>query len=106
LKIFFDVSTTNYEENKELLIKALDYLQNRCEIVNGYQLGKPVSRFGWTFFKLWLKPNLVLKIEEKLSDMIKKTKGKKHEEKFTNFMSDYFLSKGCNVKLKLTENED
>jgi len=35
--------------------------------------------------------------------MIKKAKGRKQNEKFLNFISDFFLSKGCSVKLKLIE---
>jgi hypothetical protein len=35
--------------------------------------------------------------------MIKKAKGSKSEEKFTNFLSDYFQSQGCKAKIKLIE---
>ena len=105
MKIIFEVSTTNYDKDIEFVTTALDDLQKLCETDNGYQFSKPMSRFGWTFFKLWIKPNLFLKINEKFSDMIKKTKGSKQNEKFTNFMSDFFSSKECNVKLKLTEED-
>jgi len=64
-----------------------------------------VSRFGWTFFKLWITPNLHLKIDEEFSDMIKKAKGRKQNEKFTNFMSDFFTSRECNVKLKIAKED-
>jgi hypothetical protein len=37
--------------------------------------------------------------------MIKKAKGRKQNEKFTNFMSDFFASKECSVKLKITEED-
>ena len=102
-EIIFEISITDYEKNIENVTKALDDLQKHYKIENGFLFSKPMSRFGWTFFKLWLKPNLHSKIDEHFSDMIKKAKGRKQNEKFCNFMSDFFLSKGCSVKLKLIE---
>ena len=103
MKTIFEVSTTQYDEDKILIIKALSHLQTLCELSDAYQLGKPVSRFGWTFVPLWLKPSLLTKIEEKFSDMIQKAKGRKNDEKLTNFMIDFFESRGCKIKLKLVE---
>lgn len=103
MKIIFEVGTTQYEEDKMSMIKALSHLQTLCETPDAYQLGKPISRFGWTFFSLWLKPNLITQIEERFSDMISKSKGRKNDEKFTNFMVDFFNSRDCKIKLKLVE---
>lgn len=105
MKIIFEVSTTQYDQDKISMIKALSHLQTLCETPDAYQIGKPVSRFGWTFFSLWLKPSLITKIEEKFSDMIDKSKGRKNDEKFTNFMADFFNSRKCNLKLKLVDSD-
>ena len=99
----FQISSTRYDDDKILIIKALSHIQTLCEISNGYQLGNPVTRFGWTFVPLWIKPSLLTKIEEKFSDMIKKSKGRHLEEKLTNFMIDFFESRDCKIKLKLVE---
>lgn len=103
MKIIFEVSTTQYDEDKISMIKTLSHLETLCETPDAYQLGKPISRFGWTFFSLWLKPNLVTQIEERFSDMINKSKGRKNDEKFTNFMIDFFNSRDCKLKLKLVD---
>lgn len=103
MKIVFEVSTTQYDEDKISMIKALSHLQTLCEIHDAYRLGKPVSRFGWTFFPLWIKPNLITQIEKNFSEMINKSKGRKNDEKFTNFMMDFFNSRGCKIKLKLVD---
>ena len=105
MKTIFEVSSKDYEKDKELVKKALTELENLCEVSDSYEFSKPMSRFGWTFFKLWLKPALFQKIDEKFADMIKKAKGNKHDEKLTNFMTDFFSSRGCNVKLKLLETD-
>jgi hypothetical protein len=101
----FQISSTQYDEDKILIIKALSHIQTLCEISDGYQLGNPVTRFGWTFVPLMLKSNLLSKIEEKFSDMIQKSKGRKNNEKLTNFMIDFFESRDCKLKLKLVESD-
>ena len=70
---------------------------------NGYVLSEPTSKFGWTFFKIAFKPNLQNGIEEKFSDMISKYRWSNQQEKFVKFMSDYFHSRDCDVKVKLSD---
>jgi hypothetical protein len=105
MNTIFQISSTQYDEDKILIIKALSHIQTLCEISDGYQLGKPVTKFGWTFVPLMIKSNLLFKIEEKFSDMIKKSKGRKNNEKLTNFMIDFFESRDCKLKLKLVESD-
>lgn len=97
------ISTTNYDENIAFIKKALINLESICNVTNGYALSAPESTFGWTFLKIALKLNFVHEIDKKFSDMISKSKGGKFEEKFTNFLSDYFESRDCKIKLKLLE---
>jgi hypothetical protein len=105
MKTVFEISSTQYDEDKINLIKALSHLQTQCDLSDAYQLGSPVSKFGWTFVPLWIKPALIIKIEEKFSDMIQKAKGRKNDEKLTNFMMDFFESRGCKIRLKLVESD-
>ena len=106
MQIVYEVSTTQYDDDKICMIKALSHLQTLCETPDTYQLGESTSRFGWTFFSLLLKPNLITQIEEKFSDMINQSKGRTNDEKFTNFMIDFFHSRGCKIKLKLAPDAD
>jgi hypothetical protein len=99
----FEISSIDYLEDKRLINNALSDMAAQCGLQNDFEFGNPVSRFGWTFFKLWIKTNLQSQINEKFFDMIKKAKGSKSEEKFTNFLSDYFQSQGCKAKIKLIE---
>ncbi|MEM3076395.1 MAG: hypothetical protein QXW37_06130 [Candidatus Nitrosotenuis sp.] len=99
----FDVSSTDYMEDKRLINNALSDMAAQCGMQNDFEFSSPTSKFGWTFFKLWIKPNLQAQIEIKFADMIKKSKGSKPEEKYTNFMSDYFQSKGCKVRIKMID---
>ena len=99
----FEIATTNYDDDKLLLRKSLGKLQNLCKISDGYLLEDPVSKFGWTFFQMLMKTHLHLAIEEEFYDMIKKSKGSKPEEKFTDFLTKYFEKNDCKIRLKLLE---
>ena len=101
MSIIFELSTTNYLEDKLNVKKALSHLETLCEAWNGYTFGEPEEKAGWTFFKLKFRPELHQGIEKKFSDMIEKYSWSKPEEKFRRFMEEYFQAKNCNVKVKL-----
>ena len=98
---FFEISTTKYVEDVKLLQVAMIKMAGICNIATGFKFGDPTSRFGWTFFKIFIDQELYIGIEDEFSDMIKKSKGHKPDEKFMNFLSQYFESRGCNVKMKM-----
>ena len=101
--VYFEISTTKYEENIKLLQVAMTKMAAVCNVTVGFKFGDPVSRFGWTFFHLIIEQELYIEIIGKFSDMIKKCKGRKQDEKFTEFISHYFESRGCNVKIKMAK---
>lgn len=98
-----EISTKNYENDVVLVKKALSQLETLVQGYNGYLLSESTSNFGWTFFKIALKPNLQKGIEEEFSDMINRYRWGKQPEKFAKFMEDYFQAKGCSVKVKLVD---
>ena len=64
-----------------------------------YTLSEPSSKFGWTFFKLEFKSNLQISISKKFSDILAKYQLNDEAGKFTKFMNDYFIARGCNVRV-------
>ena len=100
---FFEISTTNYEEDIKTIQLAMPKMAAVCNISTGFRFGDPTSKLGWTFFQLFMEQELYVGIEDKFADMIKKTKGDKPDEKFINFLGMYFESKGCNVKVKIVK---
>ncbi len=99
----FEASTTDYDNIIIQIKKALSHLETRCGTPNVYVLSEPVSRFGWTFFKIAMKPALVDAIEEKFADMIQRYRDGKPEERLVKFLSDFFESKNCKIRLKIIE---
>jgi len=99
----FEVSTTSYEDDVLQIKRALSHLETRCGAPGSYVLSEPVFRFGWTFFQIAMKPVLVDGIEGKFADMIRRYREGKPEERLVKFLSDFFESRGCKIKLKITE---
>ncbi|HVZ62774.1 MAG TPA: hypothetical protein VG896_03790 [Candidatus Nitrosotalea sp.] len=98
-----EIATTNYEIDLEIVSTAMAELQSLCEIKEGFLISKPMERFGWAFFKVLIKIELLSGMELKLGDQIAKSKGKKIEEKFVMFMTKFFENKNAKVKVKLVD---
>ena len=95
-----EVSSRNYADDKLAIKMALSHMETLVGCPNGYLLSEPYSKFGWTFFKIGLKADLQDGIEKKFANMIEKYQWSNPTEKFTKFMTDYFATKGCNVRIK------
>src|SRR5437867_859005 len=98
-----EISTTIYYTDRELVSIAMDSVQTLCGAKDGFLISKPMERFGWAFFKVLVKAELLSAIQLKLGDQIARSKGKKLEEKFVNFMTNFFEYKNAKVKVKLLE---
>ncbi|MGI0070321.1 MAG: hypothetical protein ACREA3_09385 [Nitrosotalea sp.] len=98
-----EIATTKYETDKELVSSAMDSLQSLCGIKDGFLISKPMERFGWTFFKVLIKNELLSAMQLNLADQITHSEGKKIEEKFLSFMTKFFENKNAKVKVKLIE---
>ena len=103
MDVVLEIGTKNYLDDLLTIKKALSHMESLVDGYNGYVLSEPSSKFGWTFFKLSFKPNLQNGIEEKFSDMIMKYQANDQYEKFAKFMIDYFISKGCDIKIKISD---
>jgi len=103
MSMVLEVGTKNYVDDLLSMKKALSHMETLVGGYNGYVLSEPSSKFGWTFFKLAFKPNLQNGIEEKFSDMLAKYQLSDQPQKFAKFMTDYFHSRGCDVKIKIAD---
>jgi len=103
MSMILEVGTKNYADDLLSIKKALSHMESLVGGYNGYVLGEPSSKFGWTFFKLAFKPNLKNGIEEKFFDMLAKYRSSDQPQKFAEFMTDYFNSKGCDIRIKIVD---
>jgi len=99
MNIVLEIGTKNYLDDLLCIKKHLSHMETLVGCYTSYTISEPSSKFGWTFFKLEFKSNLQLSISEKFSDILAKYQLSDEPQKFTKFMSDYFISRGCNVKI-------
>jgi len=99
MNIVLKIGTKNYLDDLLCIKKHLSHMETLVGCYASYTISEPSSKFGWTFFKLEFKSNLQLSISEKFSDILAKYQLSDEPQKFTKFMSDYFISRGCNVKI-------
>jgi len=62
---FFEISTTKYEENIKLLQVLKIKMAAVCDVADGFKIGAPTQRFGWTFFQMLVDQELYVGIEDK-----------------------------------------
>ncbi len=60
----FQLSTRRYDEEINLVKKAMAELENICKVKNGYQIGEPFTKAGWTFFTIQLSSDILSEIEK------------------------------------------
>ena len=101
--VSLEIAGHDYIGDKLAIKMALSHMESLVGAYNGYEMGPPSERFGWTFFGLSIKPDLQAGIESEFSDMLAKYQKEKDDSKrFAMFLSDYFASRNCNVKVKST----
>ncbi len=98
-----EIATAKYETDKELVSQAMDSLQTLCGVKDGFLMSNPMERFGWAFFKVLIKSELLSAMNLKLANQIAASDGKKIEEKFVSFMTEFFEDKNAKVKVKLID---
>ena len=103
MTIVLEIGTQNYSDDLFSIKRAMSHMESLVSGYNGYVLSEPSTKFGWTFFKMAVKPNLQNGIEKKFADMISRYNDGSPSQKFGNFMNDYFNAKGCNVRVKTSD---
>ena len=73
-------------------------LESICKIQNGYILGEPDSKAGWTFFTVEVSPEMSLYLEK--SGMMVGARGLRVAEQMTNFLGQFLYLRGSNVRIK------
>jgi len=99
MNVVLEISTKNYLDDLLCIKKHLSHMETLVGCYASYTLSEPSSKFGWTFFKLEFKSNLQISISKKFSDILGKYQLNDEAGKFTKFMNDYFIARGCNVRV-------
>ncbi len=99
--VLLEIAGHDYAGDKLSIKTALSHMESLVGAYNGYSIGPPSERFGWTFFIISVRPNLRAGIESEFHDMLAKyAKEKDLSKRFAMFISDYLDSRGCSVRVK------
>ena len=94
----FQLSTRIYDKEIDLIKKALAELETNCNVTNGYKIGEPFNRAGWTFFNIQLSSEMTSMIEK--SGMLDGALGYRIGEQLKNFLGHFLESKGSQVRIE------
>jgi len=98
LNPLFQLGTRSYAMEIPIVTQALDDLEKECNVQNGYTIGEPFNKSGWTFFNIQISQELSEIIEK--SGMMEGALGYRIGEQMTNFIGHYLETKGSNVRIK------
>ncbi len=99
MRALFQLSTRKYEEEIKLVKKAMEELESTCKVKNSYEIGEPMSKFGWIFFNIKLSSEIVPIIEK--SGMMESVYGHKIAEQLKNFLGHWFEKRGIQFEIKM-----
>jgi len=93
----FQLSTRKYDEEIPLIRKAMVELEIICKVKNGYKIGEPFTKAGWTFFDLQISSEMSSIIEK--SGMMEGALGYRIAEQLKNFLGHHIEKYGSNVRI-------
>ena len=98
MKPLFQLSTRSYDDEIILVQKAMQELEAKCNVKNGFALKEASKMAGWTFFDLELSTEMLSIIET--SGMMINAQGFGFNEQLKNFVGHYLETKGSNCRIK------
>jgi hypothetical protein len=101
MRPIFQLSTRKYDEEIDLIRKAMAELESTCKVKDGYEIGQPFTRAGWTFFNLEISLEMESVIEK--SGMMEGALGYRIGEQLKNFLGHFLELHGSNVRIKKLE---
>ena len=98
MKPLFQLSTRKYDEEIVLVKNAMEQLEDKCNVNNGFILKEPSMMAGWSFFNIELSTEMLSVIET--SGMMINAQRVGFTEQLKNFLGHYLETKGSNVRIK------
>ncbi len=55
-----EICTTKYDDDIKPLKLEMNKLAAECNLDGGFKIGEPTSKFGWTFFEMFVQKGVLL----------------------------------------------
>jgi len=102
-RIHINVSATDYDKSSKEIIKALSGLEDMVHEKDGFVITDSEFAFGWHFYVVSVRPDLVQKLADQMGQDFSKLKGKNAEKKFLSWLTQRMEKTSLKVKLAIKE---
>lgn len=102
-RVNINVSATEYEKTSREMTKVLNLVEEMVHETDGFVVTDSEFAFGWHFFVVSVRSDLVEKLAEQMGADFQKLKGKTAEKKFLSWLQERMENHGLKVKLAIKE---
>lgn len=102
-RININVSATDYDRSSKEITKALSGLEEMVHEKDGFAITDSEFAFGWHFYVVSVRSDLVQKLADQMGPDFSRLKGKGVEKKFLSWMTQKMESTSLRVKMAIKE---
>jgi hypothetical protein len=102
-KININVSATDYDRSSKEITKTLASLEDMVHEKDGFVVTDSEFAFGWHFYVVSVRKDLVEKLADQMGQDFQKLKGKGSEKKFLSWLTQKMEKTSLRVKFAIKE---
>jgi hypothetical protein len=102
-RININVSATDYDKSSKEITRALAGLEEMVHESDGFAVTDSEFAFGWHFYVVSVRQDLVHKLSDQMGPDFQKLRGKGMEKKFLSWLTQKMEQKSLKVKLAIKE---
>ncbi len=102
-RININVSATDYDKTSKEITNTLSGLEEMVHETDGFVVTDSEFAFGWHFYVVSVRHDLVQKLSDQMGQDFQRLKGKGIEKKFLTWLAQKMEQKNLKVKFAIKE---
>lgn len=102
-RININVSATDYDKSSKEITNTLRLVEEMVHETDGFVLTDSEFAFGWHFFVVSVRADLVQKLADQMGSDFQKLKGKTLDKKFLSWLGQKMEQKSIKAKFAIKE---
>lgn len=102
-RININVSTTDYDKTSKEIANTLGLVEEMVHEIDCFVITDSEFAFGWHFFVVSVREDLVKKLADQMGPDFQKLKGKTIDKKFLSWLGQKMEQKSLRVKFAIKE---
>lgn len=102
-RVNINVSTTDYDRSSKEITSMLSGLEEMVHEKDGFVVTDSEFAFGWHFFVISVRTELIQKLADQIGPDFQKLKGKGIDKKFLSWLSQKMESQNLRIKFAIKE---